>query len=106
MRAGKLDRTIAIQRSEDSQDDTGNPVFVWSNVATLRAELLQAGTEEFIRAFGANDETVIIFRTRYLAGVTTADRVSYQGGFYNIKELKELGRREGLEIRAFSSGAS
>lgn len=106
MRAGKLDRTIAIQRSTHTIDETGNPVFNWPNLATLRAEVVQSSTEEFMRGFGASDETVIVFRTRYLDGVTTADRISYSGRFHNIKEVKELGRRDGLEIRAIATGAT
>jgi SPP1 family predicted phage head-tail adaptor len=106
MRAGKLDRVIVLQRSTYEPDEFGSPVYSWTDLATLRAEIVQASTEEFMRAFGANDETATIFRTRYVDGITTADRVTYRGVVHNIKELKELGRREGLEIRAFSSGAS
>lgn len=100
MRAGKLDRIIVVQRFSNAVDDYGQPTMTWSDVASLRAQLVQASTEEFIRGAGAIDETVIVFRTHYLDGVTDADRVSYAGDFFNIKELKEIGRRKGLEIRA------
>ena len=101
MRAGKLDRTIRIDTySAGVPDDYGTVTETWTALATLRAQLVQASTEEFIRAYGASDETVIIFRTRWLAGVTNADRVHYEGEFFNIKEVKEIGRRKGLELRA------
>lgn len=99
MRAGKLDRTIQIQRFTNTVDDFGTPVMAWDAVATLRAQLIEANTEEYLRGNGATDETAAVFRTRYLDGVGTADRVSYQGGFFNIRDVKELGRRDGLEIR-------
>ncbi|MBV2144407.1 phage head closure protein [Falsochrobactrum sp. TDYN1] len=99
MRAGKLDRFITIERGEETADEYGGVSFAWSKFADLRAQIVQASTEEYIRAFGARDETVIIFRTRYLDGITNADRIAYAGGYYNIKELKEIGRREGFEIR-------
>lgn len=99
MRAGNLDRTITIQRFTSEPNDYGTPVETWTTVATLRAQLIQASTEEFIRG-GAVDETVIVFRTRWLAGVTTADRIQYEGEDFNLKEVKELGRRKGLELRA------
>lgn len=104
MRAGKLDRVIRIDRySTSGIDGYGSPAPAWEALATLRAQMLQSGTEEFIRN-GAIDETIVIFRTRYLDGVTTADRVHHAGRYYNIKEIKEIGRRNGLELRAIATG--
>ena len=99
MRAGKLDRTITIQGFTNTVNEYGTPVQVFTDKATLRAQIIQSSTEEFIRG-GAVDETVIIFRTRWLAGVTTADRIEYQGEAFNIKETKEIGRRKAMELRA------
>ncbi|PZU23797.1 MAG: head-tail adaptor protein [Shinella sp.] len=104
MRAGKLDRTIRIDAySSGTPDDYGTVTAGWTALATLRAQIVQASTEEFIRAYGASDEEVIIFRTRFLDGVTNADRIHYDGGDFNIKEVKEIGRRKGLELRAVRS---
>lgn len=103
MRAGRLDRTITFQRLTSAPDDFGTPVETWTEVATLRAEVVQASTSEFIRA-GAVDETVIVFRIRYLAGISNADRVVHAGALFDVKEAKEIGRRRGLEIRCVRSG--
>lgn len=101
MRAGKLDRTIRIDRYDaGAVNEYGTPTPAFTPLATLRAQVVQASTEEFIRAFGASDESVIVFRTRWLADVTNADRIHYEGEFFNIKEVKEIGRRKGLELRA------
>jgi SPP1 family predicted phage head-tail adaptor len=101
MRSGKLDRTIRIDRySAGAVDEYGTPTAGFTTLATLRAQIIQASTEEYMKAAGATDETAIVFRTRYLAGVTNADRIHYEGGFFNIKEVKEIGRRNGLELRA------
>ncbi|MEQ1405641.1 phage head closure protein [Neorhizobium sp. Rsf11] len=101
MRAGKLDRTIRIDQWQESPEPdeygTVEPRFV--PLTTLRAQVVQSSTEEFIRAFGASDESVIVFRTRWLAGVTNADRIVYEGQDFNIKEVKEIGRHRGLELR-------
>lgn len=105
MRAGQLDRVITIQRSTGGIDELGNPAgTVWSNIATIRAQLVQASTEEFIRGYGASGETAIIFRTRFLEGIGLADRIVFAGGNHNIKELKEIGRQRGLEIRTVRLG--
>lgn len=103
MRAGQLDRVITIQRSTSEIDEYGNPAATWSDIATIRAQLVQASTEEFIRGYGASDETAIIFRTRFLE-VGPADRIVFDGANHNIKELKEIGRRRGLEIRTVRLG--
>lgn len=104
MRAGSMDRTITIQRVSTSIDASGTPAEIWSDLVTLRAQQVQASTEEFMRAAGASDETVVVFRTWWRDGVTNADRIIYGGVIHNIKETKEIGRRNGLEIRTLSYG--
>jgi SPP1 family predicted phage head-tail adaptor len=99
MRAGNLDRSITIERSTYVQDEWGTPIYTWSELASLRAQIIQSSTEEFIRNYGASDETVIIFRTRFFPGVVNADRIIFEGGEYNIKEVKEIGRRKGMDLR-------
>ena len=99
MRAGRLDRLIVVQRSTHTVNEYGTPVFAWSDVATLRAQLVEARTEEFL-ASGASDKTLAVFRTRYLDGVGNADRILHDGKVFNIREVKEIGRRKGLELRA------
>lgn len=98
MRAGTMDKLITIQRFTNTVDDFGTPVETWADVADLRAQIVTASTDEFIRN-GAEAETVIVFRARYLDGITTADRIVYGGHPHNIKETAEIGRRKGLELR-------
>jgi SPP1 family predicted phage head-tail adaptor len=104
MRSGSMDRTIRIDAYiPDAVNDYGTVAPSWSAMATVRAQVIEANTEEFIRAFGASDETVIVFRTRFLADVTTSHRVHYRGANYDIKQVKEIGRRKGLELRAVAT---
>lgn len=102
MRAGKLDQKITLQRFSNTVDDNGTPVMTWTDIATVYAQIIQQSTEEFLRGYGASDDTIIIFRVRWL-DITTADRVVFNGANYNIKELKPLGRKEGLDIRAVAT---
>jgi SPP1 family predicted phage head-tail adaptor len=101
-----MDRTIVIERSATTIDPAGTPVETWSVVATLRAQIIKASTEEFIRGAGAADETAVVFRTHWLDGVTNADRVIYQGVIHNLKETREIGRRQALELRTLSTGVA
>ncbi|OCJ38031.1 phage head closure protein [Agrobacterium tumefaciens] len=98
MRAGKLDRSITIQSFTNTVNEYGTPIETWTDVATLRAQLIQSSTEEFLTN-GASDTTSVIFRTRYFASVTTSSQIIYEGETFNVREVKEIGRRVGLELR-------
>jgi SPP1 family predicted phage head-tail adaptor len=104
MMAGRMDRTIVIQRVTTTIDAYGTPTETWADMVTLRAQIIQASTDEYIRGAGASDETVVVFRTWWRDGITLADRIIYQGVIHNIKETKEIGRRSGLELRTLSYG--
>ena len=99
MRSGKLVHVIEIQRASVTVNDAGTPSSTWAKVATLRAELVERSTEEFLRNAGETSETTVVFRTRHLDGVTDEDRVSFDGAAYDIEEITRIGRRKGLEFR-------
>lgn len=105
MRAGKLDKQILIQREGSTLDDFGAPAGSLSTIHTLRAQIITASTDEAIRAYGASTEVLTVFRTRYRDGIKVSDVISYAGALHDIKEIKELGRRKGLELRTISRGA-
>lgn len=99
MRSGKLDRLINIQSFSSTVDDYGTPAETWAPLATVRAQIIEASTEEYQRAYGEGGSTSIVFRIRWLAGVSVDDRVVYDGTPLNIRDIKEIGRRKGLELR-------
>ena len=99
MRAGKLDRRITIESFSNAVDPHGTPVETWSKFACVRAELIEARTEEYQRAYGEGGNVAVIFRIRWLDDVTTGHRVVYEGRNLNIRDIKEIGRRRGLELR-------
>ncbi|WP_332712617.1 phage head closure protein [Pelagibacterium mangrovi] len=99
MRAGKLTHTITIQRFTSTVDEYGTVVEDWTTLATVKTEIIQASTTEFLRSFGTSEEPAIIFRIRHKRGITLADRVMHGGNVLDIKEIRELGRRAGLELR-------
>jgi SPP1 family predicted phage head-tail adaptor len=99
LRSGAFDRIITIQQSTVTFDAYGDPQETWSNLITTHAQLINASSKEFIEAFGAASVATAIFRIRYVAGVTLADRVSYETNIYLLKEIAEIGRHRGLELR-------
>lgn len=99
MRAGKMDRRIVLQSASNTVNDAGTPILTWKTKATVWAELVQRSTREYIRAQGAQDEAVIIFRIRWLPGISTADRVVFDGRTFNIREVATIDRKRGIELR-------
>jgi SPP1 family predicted phage head-tail adaptor len=99
LRAGAMDRIITIERMAATVDDFGATHEAWSPLITVHAQLIQSTAKEFIRDFGAASVTTCVFRIRYVAGLTLADRVTYDGKSYDVKEIGEIGRRRGLELR-------
>lgn len=98
MRAGNLDRSITVQSFTSTVNEYGTPIETWTDVATVRAQIIQSSTEEYLTN-GASDTTSIIFRTRYLGTIVAKSRIIFEGKEYNVREVKEIGRRKGLELR-------
>lgn len=103
MRAGKLDTSIQITRTTTA----ANPDEPWVPgvpttvvLATVRAEVVQQSTAEFMASFGEAQETAIVFRIRYRGEIELTDQVVFDGQTFDILEVKPIGRREGQELRA------
>lgn len=99
IRAGKLDRQIVIERQTETVAASGAVSNTWAPVVTVRAELVQRSADEYLTGYGEAETSSAVFRIRYLAGVTTADRVIFDGNTYDIDEITELGRTRALELR-------
>ena len=70
MKAGKMAHVITVQRFTSTVDEYGGVVEDWTDHATLRAEIVEQSTEEFIQNYGAVDTSILAFRTRYLADIS------------------------------------
>ena len=99
MKAEKMDRKITLQRGSATVDPYGTPTFTWADLATVPAQMIQRSTTEFVRAQGATEAEILVFRLRYFAGLTNADRLLFEGRAFNITEISELGRKDGIELR-------
>lgn len=104
MRAGKLDKQILIKRETVTLDAFGVPTGSLSTLHTLRAQIITASTDEAIRAYGESTEVLTVFRTRFRDDILLSDLVEYDGREHNLIEIKELGRRKGLELRTIARG--
>ena len=99
MKAGKLTEELQVERSTSTLNEYGTPSTTWAKLAVLRAEKVEQTTTEYIRNFGAADEEVVIFRTRFFDGISNADRLIWKGDAFNIQSVATIGRRTGVELR-------
>ncbi len=97
MISGRLDRKITIQELTTTNDEYGEPVESWSDLATVWAEVKQQSAREMWES-GKVSEVEMMFRIRYRSGIDTTNRISYDGDTYDITGVREIGRRDGLEI--------
>lgn len=100
MRIGALNKRITIQRALQVQNDYGEPVETWVDLATVWAAKTDIrGTERYVaRQTMASTDTR--FKIRWRRDVQPRCRVLCEGLYYNISGVVELGRREAMEIYA------
>lgn len=101
MRAGSLDRRLTLERATETSDDFNEPVLTWSALATVWAAHTPLSDGERMRA----SETAATASSRFLirwsaavADVNPKDRLMFGGVVHQILHVKEVGRREGIEI--------
>jgi len=100
MQAGRLDRRITIQAPTVTKSASGAPVEGWADVATVWAAVNPKSGREYWSAQQRVAELDSVFRIRYRTGVTRQMRIAYGGEYYDIADVAEVGRREGLDILA------
>jgi SPP1 family predicted phage head-tail adaptor len=98
MRAGDMDRRISVENRVVTTGPFNEPIISYELLAEVWAEVRQQGGTEFLRAQEVTAERRVVFRVRWLEGVSVLDRIVYEDRPHNITEVRELGRREGLEI--------
>lgn len=103
MRSGPLHRRITIQRStlDDSWDGAGQEI--WNDLHACWAEVRQQGGREFLTTMGVSSEVRRVFFIRWFAGINVADRVVYNRVLHNIVEVREIGRRDGVELHTLAN---
>lgn len=104
--AGEFDRRVTLHRVGIVENEHGDKVQGWSELATVWAAVRPSpGSERLASAeAAANAPTVVTIRwSSMIADLNPADRLEYPvgtGQFFNIVSVVELGRRGGLQIAA------
>lgn len=105
MAAGKVDRRIVIQRATTVPNELNEPVETWATYATVWASREDVSDGEKMSAGQVSSMLMsrFVIRSSLTAkGVTPKDRISHDGGIWNIFGIKETrhGRNRFIEITA------
>jgi SPP1 family predicted phage head-tail adaptor len=103
MISGPRDRRIVIERRTYTLDGFGGEVVTWTNIGHRWASSLPVKDGE--RFGNAEAIATITHRFQILWDATAAQidptyRVLFDGRLYDVVAVKEIGRREGIEISA------
>lgn len=101
--AGPLDRKITLERFTSTVDAYNEPVKTWATLATRSASYEPLSDGERFRAGETAADASARFVIRWSSAVSDLnpkDRLTYEGVVWQILRVKEVGRREGIEITA------
>lgn len=103
MKAGPRDRLITIERATSTPGPMNAPVLTWAPLAKVWASKRDVSDAERVAAAEVSAEITARFQILYssrVASVNPKDRIICQGQVFDISAVKEIGRRDGLEITA------
>lgn len=96
---GELSREIIVQTaSADTVNDYGEPTSAWYNLHTLWAKIEWKGGEEKMDSEQTTNFERVEFTIRYKGDITPKMRVSYDGDFYDIESVAQVGGRKRFEL--------
>ncbi|MEO1921823.1 MAG: head-tail adaptor protein [Sphingomonadaceae bacterium] len=102
MKAGKRDRLISVERYTITEDAFGGTVETWAAHLQAWAQIIYGTGQERREAGRENASQPATFRLLAdsdTLGITTDDRIAFDGDTWDIVSLSPLGR-DGLEITA------
>ncbi len=88
VRAGAMRHRIKIQVRTTVQDETGDPLNNWSDVAERWASVEPLVGREFFASQQRNGRVQTRFRLRYVAGIAPRMRIEFDGRVFDITEVQ------------------
>lgn len=103
--APRLDRRIVILEARFAENEAGEEIATgWAEYAQERAEYLPVSDGERMRAAAVEQKADARFVLRWskrLAAITGENRIRFDGADWQITGVKEIGRRQWIEITAW-----
>ncbi|MCG8004696.1 MAG: phage head closure protein [Candidatus Thiodiazotropha lotti] len=84
---------VTIQSHTTTKSSSGQPVKLWSDVASVRARVTSISGREYYQADQVNSETNKKVMIRFLDGLDTSMRVLHDRKVYEIKAISNQENR-------------
>lgn len=99
MHIKELDRRIELIRVSNTQSGSGAVTETETVLATVFARVSEGAGDEEMDLDKVTAVGIAMFRVRYRQMLYT-DRIRYQGNVYDIVNIQEVPRKQGLDIKA------
>ena len=96
---GMLNRRIRIEQASTSPDSYGEPIKTWGVLDHVWANIWPVSNIERFEAAQINRQVELRMHIHYRNDVNEQMRILYDGDYYDIQGIKEIGYREGLAFR-------
>lgn len=96
--AGKLDRRVTIEQVVETRDAYGGIIETWSTFAVMWAQVMPTNANEIYNADALRAFKMTTFTIRWREGLDPKMRIQFDGHTYRIVGLKEVGRRDFIDI--------
>ncbi len=100
MQPGRMDRRVKILRRALTRNEHGEQVETFTETAEVWAERRDVTGREFFAGATTTAENSARFMLRWRSDLLATDRLSCDDKEYDIVQIAELGRRDGLEVIA------
>tara|TARA_R100000935_G_scaffold20570_2_gene38791 strand:+ start:1663 stop:2001 length:339 start_codon:yes stop_codon:yes gene_type:complete len=84
---GAMNKRITIQKVASTTDAGGGRGVTWSTYNTVNAHVQQQSASSKYTQGVVDEKGVYIFTVRYIAGVTSDQRISYNTKIFNITSV-------------------
>lgn len=93
MRAGRLRHRVTIEQVSEDVDSAGGPIKEWTSINTVWANVRPVRGREFSGAAQVTAEVTHRVFMRYLANLTSADRLVFEGRVFDIESVINIDER-------------
>lgn len=100
MIVGRLDRKIDIEQPVATKNSIGEEIYSWSIWQRCWAQYVPKKADERYGSDAVRENRFVQFKTRYWPGLLVTFRILFEGNYYRIRGITEIGRREGWEVDA------
>ena len=104
MRQGQLDRRAEIIGTTKTRNEYNEEIEAPAVLATVMCRLQEISGREFVAAAQLFAEQRAVITIRYRTGLDTRNSVRVDGKAWNIRSIRELGRRRYLELAVSHTG--